>query len=62
MSTSTFKKILYIKRKGKNPKKLTTQVVYSINCKCCPAVHIGQSKQYLNNRLTQYNNNNNNKK
>lgn len=37
--------------KSVTPTPKRTHVVYQINCKDCPATYIGQTKQYIQNRI-----------
>lgn len=49
-------KEIYTKLKDKTEKKKQTHVIYKINCEQCPGTYIGQTKQYLENRLKAHKN------
>lgn len=52
-------KQFYTPLKTKIPKETRTHTIYSIKCKECNKQYIGQTGQYLKNRLQQHKNNNN---
>jgi hypothetical protein len=45
---------LFTKLKDKNPSSLINNSIYQINCNNCDLQYIGQSSQYLKNRLSQH--------
>lgn len=47
-------KNLFTKLKDKDDTLLQSNVIYKINCKGCDSCYIGQTKQYLKNRVYQH--------
>lgn len=49
-------KILFTKTKPETPKLNQTHLIYKIDCLECPKTYIGQTKQYLKNRIYEHKN------
>ena len=45
---------LYTKLKDKIPNKFNSNLIYKIDCSNCSSCYIGQTRQYINNRLKQH--------
>ena len=55
-NTNTFHKEIFSKLKDNTDLLLQSEIIYSINCNSCNAIYIGQTKQYLKNRINQHKN------
>ncbi|XP_044757531.1 uncharacterized protein LOC123315760 [Coccinella septempunctata] len=49
-------KNFFSKLKDLTPKMLQSNLIYKVNCKSCQSSYVGQTKQYLKNRMKQHEN------
>lgn len=55
-NTNNLHFLIFSKLKDKIDFLLNSNIIYQINCNNCPSVYIGQSKQYLKDRIYQHKN------
>lgn len=53
-NNNTFKKYFYHNLKDKTETMVNSNLIYQINCNDCNGCYIGQTKQYLNKRISQH--------